>query len=119
MSSVVRIVKLEVGFVSYADYPAYSAASPSRKVMVGVWLEKQGHRYPAILRWTQPICEAGCWPEPMTTIFRGYTCYSGVDRLLSVADMAVLLAALPRLPIIDHIRHDQLDEWLAKAAGGI
>lgn len=119
MNNVARIVKLETGFVSYAKYPAYSAISPAQKVMVGVWLEKLGRRYPAVIRWTQPIAEIGCWPEPMVTVFSGYVCYSGVDRLLSVADMAALMTALPRLPVIDYIRHDQLNDWLVNAAGGM
>ena len=122
MSSVARIVKLETGFVSYVRYTACktSVCTPSKdqKVAIGVWLEARGRRYPAILRWTRSFDEVGGWPEPQVTIFDNGLHYSSHSSRLSVADMAALMAALPRLPVIDYIRHDQLDDWLVKAAGG-
>lgn len=124
MSSVVRIVRLETGFVSYGTrYPKgtnYTYDNMTlQTVAVGVWLERRGEVYPAVLHWVQTMPRVGGWPEVLCSTYGGTALFENVTSLLSVADMAALLTALPRLPIIDHIRHDQMDEWLVKAAGGI
>lgn len=124
MTSVIEIIKLETGFVSYGPrYPRGSNYTYDnmtlRTVTVGVRLRRSGEVFPAVLHWVQTMPRVGGWPEVLCYTHDGAALYENVTSLLSVAGMAALMAALPRLPVIDYIRHDQLDGWLIKAAGGM
>lgn len=111
MSNVCRIVKLLTGMTSVGKEQPYHDYH-SQSVIVGVALESDGRRFPAVLFWRTRIADAEAWHYPYVIISKDGLTVKSTYLEPTVSSMAALYASLPRLPVVDNIHHSQLDNWL-------